>query len=410
MKTSKGRIQRHLEQIAQFTATPGQGITRLSYSEEDKLTRAYLKQQMQAIGLSVREDAIGNIFGRLEGVRQDLPAVMIGSHFDSVPNGGMFDGTVGVVMGLEVATLFHLQGLTPYYPLEIVALVEEEGTSFSSGLLASRTITGHITTEMLYQLVDNKGISAADKMAQAGFDAHRVAQAIRAPSSIKAFIELHIEQGPILDQSGDDIGIVDVIVGICQLHVTVKGRAGHAGTTPMNMRTDALVTSAILVQKINQLALEGDGECVATVGKFQVFPNGANVIPSKVVFSVDIRAKCNKTLQRLVTQIKQVVIQQADKQIECLITTPFYIEPVQLDPVICDQLQKNSRQLGFSSRIMASGAGHDAMVFAQIAPVGLVFVPSKNGLSHHPDEWTDYHQIQKGIDVIFETVKQLTKE
>lgn len=409
MNTSKQRIKYHLEQIAQFTATPGQGTTRLSYSEQDRQTRIYLKEQMQSIGLTVREDAIGNIFGRLNGVKDDLPTVMIGSHFDSVPNGGMFDGPAGVVMGLEIATLFHLQKLTPYYPLEIVALVEEEGTSFGSGLLASRTIAGHITSDMLQKLTDSQGISAAEKMARAGFDANNVASAIRAPSSIKAFIELHIEQGPVLEQTGDDIGIVDVIVGICQLIVTVKGKAGHAGTTPMNMRSDALVATASIVSQINLLALKMNDQCVATVGKLQVYPNGANVIPDKVIFSVDIRAKHNETLQHLVKQIKQTITQQASENIECEIDTPIFIQPVELDHNISIQLQENSRRLGFSYRTMVSGAGHDAMIFAEIAPVGLVFVPSKNGLSHHPDEWTDYHQIQKGVEVIFETVKQLTK-
>lgn len=409
MNASKQRIKHHLENIAQYTATPGQGTTRLSYSEEDRQTRTYLKEQMQSIGLTVREDAIGNIFGRLNGAKDDLPTVMIGSHFDSVPNGGMFDGPAGVVMGLEIATLFHLQKLTPYYPLEIVALVEEEGTSFGSGLLASRTIAGHITSDMLQKLTDCQGVSAAEKMAQAGFNADNVASAIRTPSSIKAFIELHIEQGPVLEQTGVDIGIVDVIVGICQLIVTVKGKAGHAGTTPMNMRSDALVTTATIVNQINQLALKMNGQCVATVGKLQVFPNGANVIPDKVIFSVDIRAKHSETLKQLVTQIKQTITHQANENIECKIDTPISIQPVELDHNISIQLQENSRRLGFSYQTMVSGAGHDAMIFAEIAPVGLVFVPSKNGLSHHPDEWTDYHQIQKGVEVIFETVKQLTK-
>lgn len=408
MNASEQRIQQHLEKLATFTATPGNGTTRMSYSEQDVQARTYIKQQMAAIGLTVYEDAIGNIYGRLAGAEPGLPPVMIGSHFDSVPNGGAFDGPAGVVMGLEIATLFQQQNLKPYYPLEVVALVEEEGASFGAGLLASRAIAGLVTAENLKTLRDREGVSAADRMAKLGFNADNVASMVRKPEQIKAFIELHIEQGPILEQAGDDIGIVDVIIGLSQLIVTVQGKAGHAGTTPMNMRADALLTSSGLIQKIADIAVEL-GDTVATVGKLQVFPNGSNVIPSKVVFTVDVRSKDKVKLEQAVVQIKQAIQAAAYKGICAEVAQPVYLEPVQLHEGICQLLKENTDKLGFKNRVMVSGAGHDAMVFAGITDVGLVFVPSKNGLSHHPDEWTDYDQIQKGVEVIFETVKTLTK-
>lgn len=408
MNADVKRIQQHLEVLAEHTATPGQGITRMSYSKEDVLSRNYLKQQMASIGLSVREDAIGNIYGRFEGSEANLPPVMIGSHFDSVPNGGAFDGPAGVIMGLEIASLFYQYQLKPRYPLEIVALVEEEGASFGGGLLASRAIAGYVSADDLHAMFDSDGVSAAEKMARLGFNADNVASVVRKSGDIRAFIELHIEQGPVLEQSNSDVGIVDTIVGLSQLIVTINGKAGHAGTTPMDMRADALLVTSELIGKIAQFAIV-QGETVATVGKLQVFPNGANIIPSKVTFTVDIRSKNEQKLNNVLEQVTQAVNDIASAQFTVNIEQPIYIKPTHLDSSIVKLLECSAAQLDYKNQKMVSGAGHDAMIFANICPVGLVFVPSRNGLSHHPDEWTDYEQIKKGIDVIFEAVKVLTE-
>ncbi|MFC0226659.1 Zn-dependent hydrolase [Serratia aquatilis] len=404
-----GRIQQHLEKMAEFTATPGEGTTRMSYSPQGQQAREYIKAQMHAAGLTVREDAIGNIFGKSAAQDPTLPSVMIGSHFDSVPNGGAFDGPAGVVMGLEIATLFQEQRLLPRYPLEVVALVEEEGASFGRGLLASSAIAGKVDAQELHRLQDSRGQSAAQCMAQVGFDADNVASVVRAPQTLKAFIELHIEQGPVLEQEALDVGLVDVIVGISQLVVTITGKAGHAGTTPMDRRHDALVAASRVIASVGDFARQAGEETVATVGKIQVLPNGANVIPSKVIFTVDIRSKQLDKLQQVLEQTRACIQQQAGAGIECRIEQPLLVEPTRLDAGIHGLLKKHSEALGLGHRTMVSGAGHDAMIFAGITNVGLVFVPSKDGLSHHPDEWTDYAQIQKGIDVIFQTVKELTE-
>lgn len=404
-----GRIQQHLEKLAEFTATPGEGTTRMSYSPQGQQARAYIKEQMQAVGLTVTEDAIGNIFGKSAAQEPALPSVMIGSHFDSVPNGGAFDGPAGVVMGLEVAALFHEHRLLPRYPLEVVALVEEEGSSFGRGLLASSAIVGKVSADELHRLHDDQGKSAALCMAEVGFNADEVASVVRTPESIKAFIELHIEQGPVLEQTGIDVGLVDVIVSITQLTVTFTGKAGHAGTTPMGSRHDALVTASHVIASVGDFARQAGEETVATVGKLNVFPNGANVIPSKVVFTIDIRSKSLDKLQQVVEQTKACIQLQAGEGITFSIEQPLMVEPTRLDEGIHEQLKKHSQALGLSYRTMVSGAGHDAMMFASITRVGLVFVPSKDGLSHHPDEWTDYAQIQKGVDVVFYTVKEITE-
>lgn len=414
MNTSEQRIQCHLEALAQFTATPGQGTTRMSYSAQAQQARAYLKQEMAAAGLTVREDAIGNVFGRLEGDlegQENLPPVMLGSHFDSVPHGGPFDGPAGVVAALEAATRFHELGLKPRYPLEVVALVEEEGASFGAGLFASRAMTGGVSVQDLHQLKDAAGISAHERMLQAGYQPEHIASVIRQKGDIKAFLELHIEQGPVLENAHEDVGLVDVIAGITQLTLTLTGHAGHAGTTPMTLRADALLAATTLVQAVAQWAIQADEGTVATVGRLNVYPNGANIIPQQVELTVDIRSKNEAKLQWVIGQVRQWAAQISSHSpgIQCQLEQKIYISPTVLDPAIHALLVKHSEKLGLKHRTMASGAGHDAMIFASICPVGLIFVPSRVGLSHHPDEWTDYAQIKTGADLMFETARELTQ-
>ena len=410
METSISRIQRHLEQLAEYTSTPGQGTTRMSYSEQDKQARTYLKQEMAALGLCVREDAIGNIYGRLEGQQPDLPVVIVGSHFDSVPNGGAFDGPAGIITALDVVARLREENLQPRYPLEVIALVEEEGTSFGRGLMASSVITGLIGSQELHQLKDRQGVSAAQRMAAVGFNADKAHEAVLKPESVKAFLELHIEQGPILEQANEDIGIVDTIVGISQLEIKLQGKAGHAGTTPMNMRADALVCASHIISRIPELAKEASDNTVATVGRLNVMPNGANVIPSEVVFSVDIRSRNDSDLRKVIEQVIELTEQESKKSdITSVIVQPLYVKPTILNTGICELMKKHASEQNLRFRTMVSGAGHDTMIFAGITSTGLIFVPSRNGLSHHPDEWTDYAQIARGVDLMFATVKSLTE-
>ena len=409
MQSNRNRIKTILEELSLFTATPGAGTTRLSYSLEDKLARTYLKKQMKQVGLKVREDAVGNIYGRLEGKDASLPAVMVGSHFDSVPNGGSFDGPAGVVTGLEVAALFQENQLQPVYPLEVIAMVEEEGSRFGSGLLGSRMLAGQVSAENLTSMKDKDGISVNEAMLALGFNGNQLTEARRTAKDVKAFIELHIEQGPVLEEAGEDVGIVETIVGMTEIKVTITGRAGHAGTTPMNARRDALAATVQIVADLPQLAMNAAEATVLTIGKLTVYPNGANVIPNAVVFTVDVRSKSDACVQSVIQQVKTIIQTKTPKGITAEIEEMLYEKPVQLSEKIHQQLRANSEALGLKSRSMVSGAGHDAMIFAGFTEVGLVFVPSKDGLSHTPEEWTDYEQVQKGIEVVYETVKQLTE-
>lgn len=409
MQSNRNRIKTILEELSKFTATPGVGTTRLSYSPEDQLARTYLKKQMKQVGLKVREDAVGNIYGRLEGKDASLPAVMVGSHFDSVPNGGSFDGPAGVVTGLEVAALFQENQLQPVYPLEVIAMVEEEGSRFGSGLLGSRMLAGQVSAENLTSMKDKDGISVNEAMLALGFNGNQLTEARRTAKDVKAFIELHIEQGPVLEEAGEDVGIVETIVGMTEIKVTITGRAGHAGTTPMNARRDALAATVQIVADLPQLAMNAAEATVLTIGKLTVYPNGANVIPNAVVFTVDVRSKSEACVQSVIQQVKTIIQTKTPKGITAEIEEMLYEKPVQLSEKIHQQLRANSEALGLKSRSMVSGAGHDAMIFAGFTEVGLVFVPSKDGLSHTPEEWTDYEQVQKGIEVVYETVKQLTE-
>ncbi|MFT9598118.1 Zn-dependent hydrolase, partial [Mesobacillus sp.] len=284
----KERIEQHINQISEYTATPGKGTTRLTYSQEDLKTRNYIKEKMREYGLQVREDGFGNIFGKLEGTLKDAPSVMVGSHFDSVPHGGSYDGPAGVVAALEVAALFAKNNLTPKYPLEVVALVEEEGARFGGGLMGSRGMVGLLGEEDFQNLRDHNGVSTVEAMGEIGLDPSLPKK--RDMKTIKAFLELHIEQGPILEEKKIPIGVVEAIVGLTQLEVTVKGQAGHAGTTPMDRRADALVAASNIIGRLPDLAEEEGEGTVITTGRLNVYPNGANVIPDQVVFSVDIRS------------------------------------------------------------------------------------------------------------------------
>jgi allantoate deiminase len=401
------RIESHINTISQFTATPGNGTTRLTYSQQDLQTRNYLKDKMKEYGLQVSEDGLGNIFGKLEGSEKDAPSVLIGSHFDSVPNGGAYDGPAGVVVGLEVAALFSKNKLTPKYPLEVIALIEEEGSRFGGGLMGSRGMVGLLSEEDFINLRDKDGISTVEAMGKIGLDS--TLPKYRDPKSIKAFLELHIEQGPILEERNIPIGVVEAIVGLTQLEITVKGQAGHAGTTPMDRRSDALVAAAGMIASFPELAkAEGEGT-VATTGRLNVFPNGANVIPDKVVFTVDIRSGKEEHVLHVVEKVKSLVASYNGNGIETSIEEQLYIQPKAMNSTIVSLLKETSEKLNLPFTSINSGAGHDAMVFSDYTDVGMLFIPSKNGLSHCPEEWSDSSDIANAVTILYEVAKKLTE-
>lgn len=407
MNDIQERIERHIDSLSEFTATPGKGTTRLTYSKEDLQARQYIKETMKNYGLTVREDGFGNIFGKLEGAIKDAPSVLIGSHFDSVPNGGSYDGPAGVVVALEVAALFSKNQLTPKYPLEVIALVEEEGSRFGGGLMGSRGIVGVLSEEDFFNLRDKNGISTVEAMTQIGLDPSL--PKVRDSKTLKAFLELHIEQGPILEEQNIPIGVVEAIVGLTQLEVTITGQAGHAGTTPMDRRADALVTAARIIVQLPELAI-GKGEgTVITTGRLQVFPNGANVIPDQTVFSVDIRSGKEENVLRVIEDVKQLVDSYNGNGIQTSIEQLLYIQPKSMNQDIVSLLKEKSSHFNIPTCSINSGAGHDAMVFSDFTDVGMLFIPSKDGLSHCPEEWSDSLHIANAVQILYEAAKSLTE-
>jgi allantoate deiminase len=407
MNDIQAQIERHIDSLSEFTATPGKGTTRLTYSKEDLQARQYIKETMKEYGLQVREDGFGNIFGKLEGSIKDAPSVLIGSHFDSVPNGGSYDGPAGVFAALEVANLFNKNQLTPKYPLEVIALVEEEGSRFGGGLMGSRGIVGVLTEEDFFNLRDKDGISTVEAMTQIGLDPSL--PKVRDSKTLKAFLELHIEQGPILEEQNIPIGVVEAIVGLTQLEVTVTGQAGHAGTTPMDRRSDALVTAARIIGQLPEFAI-GKGEgTVITTGRLQVFPNGANVIPDKTVFSVDIRSGKEENVLKVIEEVKQLVESYNGNGIHTSTEQLLYIQPKKMNQDIVSLLKEKSGHFNIPSCSINSGAGHDAMVFSDFTDVGMLFIPSKDGLSHCPEEWSDSLHIANAVEILYEAAKSLTE-
>jgi allantoate deiminase len=408
MKTNLNRIKRDIEELSKFNATPGQGLTRFSLTPEDKGAREYIRNELLNLGLEVYEDSAGSIFGRRNGLNHDLPVIMIGSHFDSVKNGGNFDGPAGVVMALEIMRVLEENNVKTKYPIEFVGMIEEEGGRFGAGVFGSRAMTGAVSTQELNNNKDAAGISMAEAFSKFGFNPDDIYKAQRRPEDIKAFIELHIEQGPILETNKKDVGIVEFIVGINEFKVIVRGRPDHAGTTPMNMRSDALITASNIIGKIPRYAKQAGEGTVATVGTLSVNPGAANIIPGEVTFTVDIRSKKSDCIK----EVKDKIIKALDLEAKA---TPVKIEiiemldvkPVKMSEEIIASLEKSVEANNFSHVKMLSGAGHDAMIMTAITDVGLIFVPSKDGRSHCPEEWTDYEDLQKGIETIYNTILDL---
>lgn len=394
------RLQQHLSTLSQFGANPEGGVSRVAFSDADVAGRAYITKLMQDAGLAVRVDTAGNIIGRREGSDPKLPAIVLGSHTDSVPSGGNYDGDVGVLGAIEVAQRLQEQRVRLRHPLEVVNFTDEEG-----GLVGSLAMAGRLKPAAL-DVISNSGKSIRDGIRAVGGDPDRLAEAKREPGDIKAYVELHIEQGAILDASRINIGVVEGIVGIRWWDVTVQGAANHAGTTPMDRRRDALVSAAELVLAVNKIATSIPGRQVATVGRIRAEPGAPNVIPGKVVLSLEIRDLDGAKIQQLFDTVRA----RAD-EIGKARGTPIEFkelevasEPAPTDERMRNIIMKAAAALGLSSRFMPSGAGHDAQDMTHLAPTGMIFVPSVGGISHSPREYTAPMDIANGANVLLQTV------
>ncbi|CUH93986.1 hypothetical protein P22_0048 [Propionispora sp. 2/2-37] len=398
-----------IEQIAQF-GKEKMGITRLAFSEADKQARDFVMEIMNTIGLNVRVDAAGNIIGHLEGRKCQTPVVMTGSHIDTVPEGGKFDGVLGVVSALAaVQRLKQRGGLS--HSLEVVVFAAEESSRFGVATFGSKAMTGLLTTHTWSRAKTKEGVSLRDAIADFGLKMENVKAAVRPSSDMKAFVELHIEQGRILEHNKMSIGIVDSIAAPTRCKITVEGLAAHSGTTPMDERQDALVSASMIVLSIQEIALaQSHYGTVATVGDLRVRPGVINVIPGLVELWVDIRGIEHESIVEVLQEIKDAISAIAEAQ-----DTPVAMEvissekPVSMNEEISNIVESICQKKEISHQRLYSGAGHDAMNMAHIIPSGLILIPCRGGISHNPDEAVAEADIASGLEVLTETLYQLAK-
>lgn len=396
----QANIEQHLSALAKFTATPGIGVTRFPYTDEAKAALDYLRKEMESAGLKVYLDNSGSLIGRLEG--EEPETIMFGSHYDSVRNGGAYDGIAGVVCAIETARALIEEKVKLYYSLEIIATNDEEGARFHAGLFTGKALFGQYSPTQLKEYLDADGISIYQAMKNFGLQPEAINAHPR--KDLKAFLEIHIEQGPVLEAEGKQLGIVDVIVGIKRVLVTIHGQADHSGTMPMHMRKDAMDFAAKVISKIGDRARQYPG-AVATVGFMQVEPNVMNIIARQVSFTVDIRAVDSQAL------IEQRQALQAD--LEGLaedMGMSFELEdlldeqPVMMHDVLKASLQEQCHKQLLSYMHLPSGAGHDAQIFGEQIPAAMLFVPSRGGRSHCPEEWSDGYDLAVATNVLHDAL------
>ena len=397
---SAERMEQRIQALSGFGANPQGGVSRVAFSKADIEGREYIKDLMEQAGLEVRLDTAGNIIGKREGTDPDLPVIMFGSHIDSVPGGGNYDGDVGVIGAIEVAQLLHENGVKTRHPLEVVSFTDEEG-----GLTGSRAMTTGLGPSAL-SVVSHSGMTIAEGIRVVGGDPDRLELALRSPDEFTAFIELHIEQGAFLHEEGIDIGVVEGIVGIRWWDVVIEGIANHAGTTPMNRRQDAMLSAAELTLAVNRVATSLEGRQVATVGRIRAEPGAPNVIPGRVVMSLEIRDLDAGKMQ----QVFDAIMIEADSIAEARQTPISFAEldvaspPAPTDLRMRKIIAQSAEDLGLSYKFMPSGAGHDAQDMTHVAPTGMIFVPSVDGISHSPKEFTSPEDMANGAAVLLRTV------
>lgn len=402
------RLAHRLNALAEIGLTADHGSNRPGYSKEEKQASELVAGWMRDAGLVVHEDGAGNIFGRLVGKSDELPAILSGSHIDTVPNGGHFDGVIGVLSALEVVDAWKATGYQPEKPFEVVIFTDEEGARFNGGLNGSEAVIGKGDLEEKLQLKDKDGLSFTEVLQAVGLSVDGYTKAKRNLNEIEMFIEVHIEQGKRLEKEGLPSGIVTGIAGPCWLEFTFTGDAGHAGNTPMNDRRDALVAASEFVYELNKLPGEISESAVATVGKQTVEPNGVNVIPGVVTLYVDIRDIYRETRDRLVDAVLALGEKTAKKhQIQVEHVEKMRVEPVPIKEETQQLLENSFHEKGTTPYKLPSGAGHDAMVIGEKLPIAMLFVQSKAGISHNPAEWSDLHDCVQTIHILKNFVENM---
>jgi hydantoinase/carbamoylase family amidase len=403
------RLDDRIAELAGFNDEPaGDGITREVYTPTYRAALDRVAGWMGEAGLETRLDAVGNLFGRWPGAEPDAPAVLTGSHVDTTLNAGRYDGVLGVLGAIEAVHALRARGVVPRRSIELVAWAGEE-PRFGTGCVGSRAAAGRLERADLDALRDRDGVSMADALAAAGLDPDRVADARIDPAAVHALVELHIEQGIVLEQGGEKIGVVTAIAAPHDFRLTLRGAATHAGATPMALRRDALAGAAEAMVALERLArTSSSGTTVGTVGVLRLRPGAINVVPGEVELDVDIRDSDLAARERVVAGVLDATADVAARRgLELAVTPIVEDEPVACDPRVVEAADAAARDLGLRYRRMTSGAYHDAMVMGTRVPIGMIFVPSAGGISHHPDEYTAPEDLDHGIAVLAGALERL---
>ncbi len=400
------RLNATLKKLAEFGKNEQGGTDRVAFSVHDVAARTYVMTLMKEAGLEVKIDFAGNIIGSRSGSKSSLKPIAFGSHIDEVPNGGDYDGPVGTLSAIEVARTLNENNQPTDHPFEVIVFANEEG-----GVIGSRAMVGQLNEEAL-KVVSNSGHTQAEGITKLGGSPERISEMTRKPGDLAAFLELHIEQGGNLYSEKLDIGVVEGIVAIEWWEFTFTGKANHAGTTPMDMRKDPMLPAAQFILDVNKIVNSYEGKQVGTVGKIQALPGAGNVIPGEVKLTVELRDLSSEKIWEIYGELEARAKELADiNQTEVSVNhIEVASKPAIADPMIREIIQNQSAKLGLSTKSLPSGAGHDAQEIARIAPMGMIFIPSRDGISHAPEEYSEPKAITNGANVLLHTLLELDKK
>ncbi len=400
------RLGGDLRELSEIGRAEDGGVYRMAFTEADMRGKAWLEQRMQDAGLETSRDGACNVIGRLAGKNAEAPALVIGSHIDTVPCAGILDGTLGVLTGLECLRAVKESGRVPERDIELIAFSDEEGRF--GGMLGSQAFAGQVTPDVIHTAVDPAGEKMADAMAAHGLDPWLALQARRDPQTIAAYLELHIEQGPVLSGNDEQIGVVEAITGLFKWTVTLSGEPNHAGTTPMPMRRDAFMGVADFAHEIPRLLDENGSErSRATIGRVDLTPGSANTVPGEARFTLDVRDTDETVMHELADSARKALNAIARRRgLRFNYEVDSWINPVDCDAALSDMVEAAAKDAGTRFRRMISGAAHDAQIVASLCPVGMIFVPSLEGKSHSPAEWTAWDDIEAGARVMLGTIER----
>jgi allantoate deiminase len=410
MSINGERLKQHLEELSKIGKIGETGVCRLAHSKEDRQAVEVVKGWMKEAGLTTKIDGFGNLIGRIEGSQPDKPILILGSHIDSQPYGGRFDGTAGALGAIEVVHSMKENGVTPERTIEVICFSDEEGCRFNKGIFGVRGLAGMLEEGEL-ERQDKQGVTRREALKEFGVEPDLSQSPVYQKGDVAAFLELHIEQGPVLEQKQKPVGIVSGISGPIWLTVTLEGFAGHAGSVPMAMRQDALLGASDIIRKFDDLVKEeGTETTVGTVGSIQVFPNSRNIIAEKVEFTVDLRDIDLEARTRLEEKLYKIIEDSAaEYKLKVEIKEDTRSEPRYCADWIKDIMKEEDGKLGLDSPTLMSGPFHDALIMSYISDYGMIFVRCEKGISHNPLEFAEMEDIEKGVLLLYKTAVQISQ-